>query len=592
MEKTKWYYSKKFKIILATFITILLTSLVLAISVVIYTSPLGTVYRVEYVKGFDDVFVQTYYKGEKISFPDTPKKDGYEFVGWSLDKNEDKFLTEEIIVDQELTFYAKWKEQEYQLKYNNEDIKLLYTCELIAEEDLLKIINLGLTSEIHAPQKEGERFAGWFISDGTSVYKVEDFSFDIAKSFSLTLIPLYEDVMIDFEIIANSNEYIIEELTHENNISIGEELSFRLILNNSVNNSNINITSTSGVVDVEHKNGVYNIKVNNFYENFKININNITINKYLIKYNNDTTCTTQVIEYGSNLILPKVEKAGYRLIGFKDIEGRYYSKEYIVTSNLELFAVWEEESYKINFPKNNGMYVICLGGEYLTSSKTINKSYNDAIEFEITLSSAYSNSQFVVYAITNNGEVYPIQDGNKYCFEHISSDMQIVVDNVILNTYSVTIDGISYGDFGYGSWIHVDGDKIVLKDVITSQTVLVNTMISDANFGGWVCNNSIVVNCIVQDIADDNGNVAIQGNYSKKVARIQLVANGGMLDLVEVVIVEGDSFNLPTPTKFGYEFAGWYTKLVEVNTIVDEELSDKFEEITDFCMILYAGWRK
>ena len=49
---------------------------------------------------------------------------------------------------------------------------------------------------------------------------------------------------------------------------------------------------------------------------------------------------------------------------------------------------------------------------------------------------------------------------------------------------------------------------------------------------------------------------------------------------------------MPIPTKQGYKFAGWYVKLVEVNTQVDDAQSVKFAQITDTYMVLYAGWIK
>ena len=170
--------------------------------------------------------------------------------------------------------------------------------------------------------------------------------------------------------------------------------------------------------------------------------------------------------------------------------------------------------------------------------------------------------------------------------------MEFVVENITLNCYSITVGGTNYGEFGYGSWIYVDGDEILIKNISTNEEVKVKTLISDDNFGGWFCNNHILVNCIVQDIADDGQSINIQGNYSKKVARIKLIPNGGNLEEAEIIVVEGQELTLPIPTKFGYKFVGWFVKLIEVNTIVDESLSVRFNQIDNVYMVLYAGWTK
>ena len=291
--------------------------------------------------------------------------------------------------------------------------------------------------------------------------------------------------------------------------------------------------------------------------------------------------------------MPIFEKNGHKLIGFKDDKGRYYSKEYSVVNNLKLYAVWEECVFKVSFPKNSGMFLIKLDGEYLTSSKILNVCYGDSLEFDVELSNAYNCSEIKVFAITNDGEkIEQVRNENKYLIENVKCDLEIVVENVSLNSYLLVVDGLEYGKFNYGSWIYVDGSELKIKDVTAGKEVVVKTLIDDEKFGGWVCENTVLSNCIIQDVVDSDGNINIFGNYSKKVSRIKFVANGGVLEKTEMIVVEGEEIKLPTPIKEGYKFVGWFTKLIEVNTIVDEELSEKFNGVTEFSIILYAGWSK
>ena len=176
--------------------------------------------------------------------------------------------------------------------------------------------------------------------------------------------------------------------------------------------------------------------------------------------------------------------------------------------------------------------------------------------------------------------------------DSICSDMEIIVDNINLNSYSVIVDGVNYGDYGYGSWIYVDGDEITIKNILTNEEVKISSLFDDDMFGGWICGEQILVNCIVQDVADDSSVINVEGNYSKKVAKVRLVPNGGSLEETELIIVEGQDFSFPTPIKYGYKFVGWFVKLIEVNTLVDEGLSVKFSTINEVYMVLYAGWTK
>lgn len=568
-------------------------SLIIALGIWIYRSPLSTIYKVKYIHGADEIIIQTYRKGDVINFPEAPIKSGYNFIGWSLDQDFDEVLTQQIVVNQELTLYAQWQEKSYTLNYNGQDINITVNHQFVTSDDKLIITYNDKQTIINNPSLVGKEFVKWQIYDGNDYFDIDQLTIAEVSSTKLSLVPLFNESMISFEICGNNDYYEIQNLSHTQNITYSHTLKFDIILNENVSKSNVNITTSSGIASLNRNGTLINVKITDFSENFVININNITINEYNIDIDNNGETISYRQHHGEIINLPKLTLPGYKLLGFKDSQGRLYLDDYIVTGNLSLSAIWEEEVYTISFPKSNGMYLISLNKERLASNKVITKKYNDSIEFSITLSTAYNNSNYVVYASTQDGDVLPTsQEGNVFTFANISSDMQIVIDNVTLNTYSVSIDGTHYGDFGYGSWIFVDGENISIKDVTTNITTSAKTLIDDTNFGGWICNNSIVINCIVQDIADSQGNITINGNYSKKIAKINLIANGGVIETTEVLIVEGEDFDLPTPTKYGYTFVGWYTKLVEVNTIVDQDLSILFTEITDFQITLYAGWTK
>ena len=111
--------SKKSKWIVSIGLILIGISSIFAVWKLLIHRPAALTCKVEYIKEIGDVIVQTYLKGEKLSFPDTPTKSGYDFAGWSLDENKNNFITTEIVVDKALTLYAKWQEKEIKLSFND-----------------------------------------------------------------------------------------------------------------------------------------------------------------------------------------------------------------------------------------------------------------------------------------------------------------------------------------------------------------------------------------------------------------------------------------------------------------------------------------
>ena len=122
------------------------------------------------------------------------------------------------------------------------------------------------------------------------------------------------------------------------------------------------------------------------------------------------------------------------MIRFEDSLGNAISSSYIVKSNIEIFAKWEELRYSVSFEDSQGAYVIKCGSEYFSGSKDIQIKHSSNLAFSVSLSKAYNNSNFVVYAISDNRTHYPNLINNEYVFENITSDLKIIIENVKINT--------------------------------------------------------------------------------------------------------------------------------------------------------------
>lgn len=506
MEKTTSECCKrKTKILLTCLIIFCSISALLLIGVTIYLSPIVTTYKVEYIKGHNDVLVQMYYRGEKIFLPDNPSKHGYNFIGWSLDKDKNDWVTSELVVDKELTLYAKWEEKSY------------------------------------------------------------SFNFDFDKNV---------DVI---------------NISHNGRVFFGESLSFDIVLHEAVDDSNIEVVSTSGVVNIQKIEGVYNVTISDITADFSVAINNIKLNVFNVTFNNDNRINKINAEYGEVVDLPNLEKMGYVFVGYTDNQGNIYTDSLSVYNDIELTALWEIKKYKITMPKGDGKYIIYYNNEYLINSTIIKKDYLSSIEFEVLLSKAYNNSNYVVYALSNEKKIIPQIVNGKYVFTNINNDLVVFIENIVINTYNLIVDGRNYGKFSYGSFITLMDNKIIIFDEYNKITKTIDPLY-EVEFGGWFLNNGdVLINTFIQDIETFNM-VNIVGKYSRNIYVVTLVANGGYLENNQLIIFEGDEIILPNISKTNYKFAGWFVELVEKNTVVDVSASVKFDGVITSNLVLYAGW--
>jgi uncharacterized repeat protein (TIGR02543 family) len=125
--------------------------LFLIIFVFLFLGACGKSYTVEFVTNTDEeVEARIADKDGKIDLP-TLTKEGYDFKGWYKDSNFTSEFTEDDLVTEDLTLYAKWDIKKYEVKF------------LDGSKELAKVtVEHGKDATAPAnPTKEGYTFKGW-----------------------------------------------------------------------------------------------------------------------------------------------------------------------------------------------------------------------------------------------------------------------------------------------------------------------------------------------------------------------------------------------------------------------------------------------
>ena len=119
--------------------------------------------KTEYIVTFDTdggsaIAAMKVKKGNKLNLPANPTKEGFEFIGWTLNNEEfdnDKEITSNI------SLKAKWEVETYIVTFNTNGGSTIESIKLKKGETLKLPTN---------PTKDGYNFAGWVDKNETPIY--------------------------------------------------------------------------------------------------------------------------------------------------------------------------------------------------------------------------------------------------------------------------------------------------------------------------------------------------------------------------------------------------------------------------------------
>ena len=257
---------------------------------------------------------------------------------------------------------------------------------------------------------------------------------------------------------------------------------------------------------------------------------------------------------GETIELPTPEKEGYKFMGWYDnskFTGEALDDIYTIDVGRNLYAKWEAYTGTIKFESNGGT------------------SYCD-IDFE---------AQKIELPV-------PEREGYLFNGWYDNSDFSgNIYEGTILPTDDLTL---------YASWNMVTGSVTFVsnggteyeKVVTAGQKVkLPSPTKQDEIFAGWYDNAELKGKAIEGDYLPE-GDVTLYARWAIKYQLITLEENEGY-EVSDIKLFDDDILELPTPERWGYQFAGWYENKGFEGQPVDDYFYRPLGNVT-----LYAKWTK
>ena len=481
--------------------------------------------------------------------------------------------------------------------------------------------------ELPEPTKEGHTFIGWYDSkvDGNQIKtttkqeKTEDHTLYAhwkVNTYTLTINPNGGEYNGYNQSSTYTQEYnSTKEIENPTKPKAGYKVTFVNIGGETVDpivqTSTFTSWSLEGAGKLEKVNGK-------------------TIYTYGAK---DTVITANYT--GDNIVLPNATKEGYTLKGWKtinDIKVGEAGEEYLPTSDITLYAIYEENFYDLKIDSNGGKWngsseIQTVTGKYGSSyvianpeapqGYTVKLHYNNennevkeiiqTQEFDgwennngygtligktykygagtDTLKAKYSRNSIELPNATRTGYTFKGWYKDEACKEKFGDAGY---------TYNPTEDGELYAKWAANTYTITfnvnDGDNLEnnTKEVVYAEKYgeLPIPTRAGYTFLGWY--NSVSKEITAESIVDITENVVLTAKWTESELTINFdVYKGQVESTSKKVIYKQEYGTLPTPTMEGCIFEGWYDSQEQLaNRVLDTSIVRKTENHT-----IYAKWK-
>jgi len=521
--------------------------------------------------------------GEGVYLPDAERV-GYTFLGWSLSNEVSApLVTLPFVTTSDVTLYAKWLVNVYELTYLDYDESIIYQAEFDYQADLSEV-------SFMLPTRVGYSFNGWNLATPETM-----------PANDLTITALYEinQYTITFEVDGGSevltitqdyNTSVVEpnEPTKEGYTFIGWFSDIELL------------TPYEFTLMPAEDIMLYAKWGLNSYRLTYLDYDGYLIYSELFDYQEDL----------STLIVDEPVRTGYTFTGWDII-----TPETMPASDLTITALYEINQYTISFETNDGNIIDPITQDYNTSvtepteptkiGNTFAGWFSDIellTPYEFTLMPAEDIILYAKWDLNSYRLTYLDYDGYliySELFDYQEDLSTLIVDEPVRTGYTftgwdvITPETMPANDLTITALYEInqytisfetnDGNIIdpITQDYNTSVTAPTEPIKTGYTFAGWFSDVELLTPYEFNLMPAED--IILYAKWNINQYTISFETDGG--SVVEDITQDYNSaVTEPTdPTKGGFTFDGWFSD-IELTTPYEFDLMPA-EDIT-----LYAKW--
>lgn len=325
------------------------------------------------------------------------------------------------------------------------------------------------------------------------------------------------------------------------------------------------------------------------------------------------------VEYGSALldVAPQTRKNGQKILGWSVGENsieftgeitsaqNFYVREYVVTidynsnggETLSASSSSNREGISLKIPTRQYYEFECW------TDNDGNHAYSGYFDKDKTLTAVWKQTHFnVIYdtdggnsvlsMMTKAGDVVAFPDTRKSCYELTGWKYQNKIyksdEKLIMPSNDITLTAQWLKTKYLVTFINVYGSNSS-KEVKIGETINLNSpSATGRSFKGW-SDGTDTYTSYYKPTSD----VTLEAEWEADSYTVTLNANGGSVNKSTSDVIFDSTYNLPVPTKEGYQFVGWYSTPDSMGAqMTDSNGNSKFRWKTPSNLTVYAVWTK
>ena len=449
-----------------------------------------------------------------------PEKEHYDFDGWFTSPEAGTRVNAGLKISGDTEIYAHWKAKVYTVSFN----AMGGSCNT-GEKTVTYGAAYGI---LPVPVKKGQNFRGWFLEDSETERITSSSLVDLSGNITLYALWSPKEIKLTFD--GNGGTGGITEKTvifgeEYGDLPLAERKGYSFVGWALPESKGATVSSGNIVTDDEDTTLYAMWKVNSYNVIFDANGGTCQTYKAEVKY--DST-------YGT---LPHPQRSGYSFAGwYTSLTGGTAVEPSTVVSITEdqtLYAYWKANSYKLTFNANGGSCsesskTITFDSKYGTLPTPTRVGYTFSGWFTATSGGTQRKAGTVV-SVLSNETVYARWTANSYK----------VTFNANGGSCSTASMSVTYGA-KYGT--------------------LPTPTYKGYTFAGWYTATSGGSNITVSTVVSITANQTLYARWTANKYKVTFNASGGSCSTAQQEVTYNSTYGkLPTPTRDGYTFKGWYT---------------------------------